>query len=469
MQETPELPARWRDLFVPGHLTQIAVLCLALWLHASNSMLTATTMPTAALEIGGLHLISWTFALYLMGSIVAGATMGLVVLKLGLKRTMILATFVYFVGSVICAVAPSMPIMLVGRIVQGLGGGSLVALVYIATDRFFSNRLLPKVIGLTSVLWLTATLSGPAIGGAFATAGIWRWSYGSFAVQALFLIVAIVFLVKEDKKDTSPQPAKIPFIRLFWLAAAIFLVSLAGAEFSLWRSPLLVFLGCLALVFFLVRDRRSSDSRMFPAEVSDLRYAIGSGLLMTFVYCISLMSFLVYGPLILMELHGLNPLMAGYVVAAESAAWGFTALIFSNVGSKGEKWVLRAGGITIFVGTAMMAFVLASGPVWLILIAAAVGNAGMGMMWGFIIKNVINSAKAADKERASTALPSIQQIGFALGAALSGLIANYIGLGDGLTQENLLSASFWLFTAFLPLIAIGNIAAWRFSRQLDLP
>ena len=78
-------------------------------------------------------------------------------------------------------------------------------------------------------------------------------------------------------------------------------------------------------------------------------------------------------------------------------------------------------------------------------------------------------AKAADKERASTALPSIQQIGFALGAALSGLIANYIGLGDGLTQENLLSASFWLFTAFLPLIAIGNIAAWRFTRQLDLP
>ena len=174
MQKTEEQTALWRDLLQPRNLGLMAVLFLALWLHASNSMLTATTMPSAASEIGGLHLISWTFALYLMGSIVAGSSMGLIVLKFGLKRTMILATLAYFAGSCLCAVAPSMPAMLAGRTVQGIGGGSLVALVYVAADRYFANHLLPKIIALTSLLWLTATLCGPAIGGAFANAGIWH-------------------------------------------------------------------------------------------------------------------------------------------------------------------------------------------------------------------------------------------------------------------------------------------------------
>ncbi|MDA9008620.1 MFS transporter [Alphaproteobacteria bacterium] len=468
MEDTSDQPARWRDVFVSGNLTLIAVLFFALWLHASNSMLTATTMPTAALEIGGLHLISWTFALYLMGSIVAGASMGLVVLKFGLKRTMLMATLVYIIGSTLCALAPSMPIMLVGRTIQGLGGGSLVALVYVATDRFFPNRLLPKIIGLTSLLWLTATLSGPAIGGAFATAGIWRWSYGSFAIQAVFLIVAILILVKDEGKDTSKEPTKIPFVRLFWLAVSIFAVSLAGAEFHIWRSPLFVIVGCVALAFFLMRDKKSVGSRMFPVEVTDLSHPIGNGLLMTFCFCLSIMSFLVYGPLILMELHGLNPLYAGYIVAAESAAWGSTALVFANAGPRLEKWLLRLGGLAIAGGTLAMAFVLASGPIWLIVVAAAVGNAGMGMMWGFIIKNVIHSAKKEDKERASTSLPSVQQMGFALGAALSGLIANSIGLGDGLTEINMKAASFWLFAAFVPLLLVGNIAGWRFVSKLKL-
>ena len=52
---------RWNELIRREHLPKLVTLCMAVWLHATNSMLTATTMPSAVDEIGGLHLISWAF------------------------------------------------------------------------------------------------------------------------------------------------------------------------------------------------------------------------------------------------------------------------------------------------------------------------------------------------------------------------------------------------------------------------
>ena len=131
----------WRDLFTREYLPRLVTMALALWLHASNSMLTATTMPSAVDEIGGLELISWAFALYLAGSISAAASMSLLVAKSGLRKTMIHAALVFTVGCVVVALAPSMPVLLFGRVLQGLGGGGLIALVFVCQDRFFPNHL----------------------------------------------------------------------------------------------------------------------------------------------------------------------------------------------------------------------------------------------------------------------------------------------------------------------------------------
>ena len=156
----PERPAEpasrqhvhWREILTRAYLPQLLTLCLAIWLHAANSMLTATTLPAAVGEIGGLRLISWAFALYLMGSIVAATAISACVASYGLRRTMVASTLLYTLGCAICAAAPTMPVLLVGRTVQGLGGGALVALVYIAQDRFFPNRMVPRIIACLSVV-----------------------------------------------------------------------------------------------------------------------------------------------------------------------------------------------------------------------------------------------------------------------------------------------------------------------------
>ena len=78
-------------------------------------------------DIGGSHLISWTFALYEIGSVVAGAVSALLALRFGVRLPMAVAAFVFALGCAVAATAGQMWIVVVGRLFQGLGGGGLVA------------------------------------------------------------------------------------------------------------------------------------------------------------------------------------------------------------------------------------------------------------------------------------------------------------------------------------------------------
>jgi len=419
-------------------------------------------MPSAVEDIGGLNLISWTFALYLMGSIISGASVSLLVTKSGIRATMMRAAMVYAVGCVVCATAPTMPVVLVGRVLQGLGGGGLVALVYISQDRFFPNRFVPKIVACISTVWMISAFSGPVIGGAFATLGIWRMAYWAFAFQAVLLMLAIRVLLAAESVSLDIKAERIPIIRLMFLAAAILLISMAGAEFNAVVSPVLIVMGCLSMVFFVFRDKTANSSRMLPLQATDLSHSIGNGILTTLLLCLCIMSFLVYGPFILIKLYGLTPLTAGLVVMLETLAWGSAAIIFSGADPRNEPRLIRIGSAVVVAGLIGLAWVLPRGPIWAIMLVVIVSNGGFGMMWGFIIKRIIGAASAAEKDRAASLLPITQQTGFALGAALSGLIANSLGVSDHMSDEGLRSVAFWLFAGFIPVAVIGNITAWRF-------
>ncbi|MDH3712689.1 MAG: MFS transporter [Gammaproteobacteria bacterium] len=142
----------WRELFEGDRLPRFVVLCLGLWLHAASSMLAATTLPRAVIDIGGHQLIGWAFSLYQLGSILAGAATALMVARVGLRSALLGAASVYGLGCCVCALAPEMPTLLGGRLLQGLGGGALVALNYVGLSRLFPSALLPRLIALTSAI-----------------------------------------------------------------------------------------------------------------------------------------------------------------------------------------------------------------------------------------------------------------------------------------------------------------------------
>lgn len=455
----------WREILAREHVLKIVVLALGVWLHATNSLLTATTMPSAAKEVGGLNLISWTFALYLVGSIVAGASSSLLIMRNGLRSTMVGAALVYALGCVICALAPSMPVILAGRILQGLGGGCLVATVYVSQDRFFPNRFVPRIVACLSVVWMTATLCGPAIGGAFSTWGVWRYAYWAFAGQALLFIVAVRILLVSTRAQLEVRAESLPIVRLSLLAAAILMISLAGVRFDFFRSISMVGIGLLFLAVFVHRDWHAQTGRMLPQQIEDFSRPLANGVLMILLLSQCIMSLVVYGPLILIEVHGFTPFTAGIVIMLESLAWGTAALIFSGVSPGREPLLIRCGSALVLAGLILTAIVLPHGPLWALVVIVQVSGAGFGMMWGFVIKRIIGLAHKEEKDRASALIPFTQQTGFALGASLSGLIANGMGMSESAPVETFQTVAFWLFAGFVPCAVCGNIVAWRFVRK----
>ena len=457
----------WREVLARQHLPRLLVLCLAIWLHAANTMLAATTLPGAVGDIGGVRIISWAFALYLMGSIVAATAVSASVATHGLRRTMLFAAVVYTLGCVICASAPAMAVLLAGRTVQGLGGGALVALVYIAGDRFFPSRLVPRIVACLSVVWMASALCGPLIGGAFATVGLWRAAFWSFAAQGLVLAAAVYPLLALTRSSVTLPARPIPFVRLALVAVAIVAISAAGAVGSAAAATALLVSGCACLSLFVARDSAApAPTRLLPRHATRLAHPVGAGIAMTFMLCLCMMSFVVYGPILLIRLYGLTPLEAGLVIVTESLGWTAGAFFLSGLPPAQEARLIRAGGALLLAGIAAQAWFLPHGPLTLVIASAFLGNAGFGMLWGYVVKLVIANADHEDRERAGSLLPSAQQTAFALGAALTGLIANGLGFEEISRPEEYRRAALWVFAGFVPPALLGNVLAWRFASLL---
>ena len=212
----------WRQLLTGDNATKIAVVSLGVWLHAADGLLVATMIPAIVADIGGAQLIGWTFALYEIGSIAAGASAAHLLRHVGLRQVMTGAAVVYLVGCAISALAPSMPVMLAGRVFQGLGGGGLMALSFVAVARLFDALLMPRIMAAVSALWGVSAFVGPLVGGLFAGAGLWRWAFWAFAAQAALLGL---WLARTRAVELAPEGSdndtRFPATRLALLATGV--------------------------------------------------------------------------------------------------------------------------------------------------------------------------------------------------------------------------------------------------------
>ncbi len=184
---------------------------------------------------------------------------------------------------------------------------------------------------------------------------------------------------------------------------------------------------------------------------------------MTLALSVATASFTVYGPLLMEALFGAPPLVAGLMIAVESMAWTLAAILFAGARPCLEPALIRAGAATITLGIAGFAWAMPRGPVRALVPWAIAQGAGFGMCWAFVMRRVVETVPARERERAAASLPTMQMPGYALGAAASGIIANLSGLATA-APGAVEAAAFWVFTAFLPLAALGMAAAWRLSR-----
>jgi MFS family permease len=196
----------------------------------------------------------------------------------------------------------------------------------------------------------------------------------------------------------------------------------------------------------------------------DWRSQVGSGMTLVAAFSIATCSFAVYGPLILTSLHGLTPLATGYIIASESLAWSILSILVANAPPHRERAIIFGGAAMIALGLAGFAYAIPVGSIGLIVVCALLQGGGFGIAWPFATRVIVEAAKPQERAIAAAAVPTMQRLGYAIGAAIAGMIANVSGFSGGFTREAAQAVSSVLFLAFVPLALLGVGASVRLTR-----
>jgi MFS family permease len=170
----------------------------------------------------------------------------------------------------------------------------------------------------------------------------------------------------------------------------------------------------------------------------------------------------VYGPVLMATLYSTSALTAGYIVALTSIGWSIMAIVVAGVAERHDARLILIGMAMITGSLVGFTFAMPHGPLALIALLAFLEGAGFGTAWTFVLRRATALIRGEDANRFAAALPTVQRFGYAIGAALVGIVANAAGFAEPLDAATARSVAFWIFAGMIPIAAIGLAATWRF-------
>lgn len=460
--KTASAAGSWREL-LGNHLGATVVLAGGVAIYAINEFITMSLLPSTVADIGGERLYAWVTTVYLVSSVVAATTVGPLLTRFGPRSSYLGALLSFAAGSVICASAPSMEVLLVGRVVQGLAGGVLAGLGYAVISAALPDRLWTRASAVVSAMWGIGTLVGPATGGLFAQFGVWRGGFGSLAVLAVAMsvLVPIALPARASSAGEDGPRSGIPVWSLILLGSAALAVSAAAIPRNPAAIAALLGVGVLLVATFIAVDRRVSAAvlprKAFqPGPLKWIYITLGLLMAATMVD--------MYVPLFGQRLGALAPVFAGFLGAALSVGWTVGEIASASItNTRLTVRVVAIAPLVMAVGLAAAAVTQKDhASLQLVLVwaaALAVTGAGIGMAWPHLSAWAMGAVvdDPAQQAVAAAAISTVQLMCGAFGAGLAGVIVNLRATPDA-------SASRWMFGVFAVLAAVGVVASARSGR-----
>jgi len=446
----------WSALLHGARLAYTTILTLGIGLHVVDAFMVAALMPSVVADIGGAAFYTWAAMLYTVHATLGIACGGYLAATYGVRRAAIAGLLVLGLGNAAAATALTMPLFLVARVVQGLGGGVVVAQAYGIVSAFYPATLRPRILTTISIAHGSAALIGPIVGGAFAKFGWWRGAFWT----GLPILVVLGTLVWQwlPRHDGTAETRPLPLGRLVLLAAAVLSVAVSGQL----RSAPLRFLAAGAAVI-LVKLTFALDARapahLFPARPLSVAHSVGIGLWIVLLFNLTTGHIGIFMPLVVQQLHGVSPVFAGYFQAILALAWTSCAIVSAGFEGDTVRRAIVAGPLLIMSGVIGQALLVVHGSLPLLALAVAMTGAGMGLCFAHISSWTMASARPDEASVTASAIPTMQSLGRGFGAATAGLVANAAGIGAGLSRETVAWAATWVYgVAVLAPVVIVALA-----------
>jgi EmrB/QacA subfamily drug resistance transporter len=238
-------------------------LMLAILLGALEQSIVAVVLPDIALQLNGFEDMAWVISAYLVASTVVTPIYGKLSDVLGRRSVLTFSIVLFLLASVACALATTMPMLIVARILQGLGGGGLISVSQATIADVVPLRERGKYQGYVSGVWAVASMAGPVIGGYLAHFLSWRWIFWINIPLSLLALVVV-------RRALRHLPVSGRRHQIDYLGALLFGGGLSGVLVFLTRlgqghAPLepqtigLLAAGLIGLALFVWQERRASD------------------------------------------------------------------------------------------------------------------------------------------------------------------------------------------------------------------
>ncbi len=398
------------------------MLVTALVLGSSATFLYASVVNVALPAIGddldvGLTGLQWIVNGYLVAMaalILVGGSAGDV---LGRRRVYVASCAVLIVGSVICFAAPTVGVLVAGRLVQGVGAAGVTPISLALVDSSFAEDERGRAIGLWASGSAITTAGGPFIGGVLVDSLGWRWV---FALALPLLVVSAIIVARlVPDADTPSETAR----RFDPAGGVIGVVAIGGTVVALteglrggWGEPVVIVSGVLAVVaigvFVPVEQRR--EDPMVPMRLFRSRQFSGANAATALVY-FAINGGFFFTAVAFQTIVGFSPAVAGAALVPANVVMIVGSPIVGRLSQRvSPRWLVSGGAVVLGLGFALLAPV-GSGADYLteILPAAIVLGVGFALM----VPPLTASVLAATDER---------DVG--VGAAVNNAVARTAGL-----------------------------------------
>jgi MFS family permease len=459
----------WAQLVAREHRGAMAVLSGGTLMFAVDTYITASLMPSAVAEIGGEAFYAWPTTVFLLAAVVTSALVSRVLATVPAARAYLVALGVFAAGALVGALASSMAVFLVGRLLQGVGGGLLAGMGYALIRVSLPRTLWTRGSAVIATMWGVALVVGPGLGGVLAGAGQWRWAFGVLVVAALAIAAIVPSALHRTRARIAPGP--FPLGSVLYVGAAAAVLSVAGLAADVRVAGAGLAAAAVLIVLFLRHERRTS-----AAVLPRATFRPGSAL--PWIYGLSAVLVGVAGleafvPLVGQRVAGLAPVAAGFLGVALGAGW-VAGEIVSASGRRPRRRVLlgpallAAGIVVVAVTLVVLDGSRAAGTWGPVLWAAglAAGGIGIGTAWPHLAAAAIGGADddpdldtaagagpdESEADKASAAVTTVQMLATSVGTALGGA-SLALGGADPLASAR------WLFATFAVVAVVGALAA----------
>ncbi len=440
-------PARLGD---PEHrLLLVGLVCLVT-LVATEAMAISTVMPAVEDDLGDLWLYGWVFSAFYLGNLVGVVVGGRAVDRVAPVGPMAVGVSVFLVGLVVGGLAPSMSVLVAGRLLQGVGAGVVPAVSYVCVGRGFPEMLRPKVFAVMSTAWVVPSLVSPLLASFVADHLGWRWVFlGLVPVTVVVSVLAVPAL-----RTVAPAPvgerarSEATAIRsvLVLVLGSGLLVGGLSLEAPIVGVPIAV-LGSFVLV------------PAFRALTPPGTLRAGRGLAAT-VLSRGLLTWAFFSAdafvsLAMTSVRSASTRDAGFVLAGSSLMWTAGSWLQARTYAEwGPRRLVRLGALSVLAGCVVMVSCLAPVvPLWTWLAAGGLTGLGMGIAYAPMSTLTLALAEPGEQGAATSALQMTDILGIALGTGIAGVVVTVGERATTLTWPPL-AAVFLLAAAIAGSVAV---------------